>query len=344
MRSTSPFAFLLLTWLSVSALADTPAELRRKAIKQLQAGDDNQALATVQKLLSTETPADRGLETASVNADDTDTVAVFDSLGRLGFRLQREPGPPGDAKPADFSFTQSFVAPEGTTYSADFFLGWNPKRSSHSSSIELSAQGKLRTGDSARDAWVFRGNAEFWNSPEWLDGLYTTLGVKDESDFNFNFNRLSAELVLTPSLWKLAIGQFRPIAERDPQSGNQSEDRAKLPPIQFRWRPYFGADVGTWLSDSPNAEDDTSARGFVRVTADIRLNWLAAQLSLKDATLFADETFLITSSAGTHSYLKTGLNLMFNENIGFSLTYHLGEDAPNFSKENALTGALAVQF
>ena len=52
----------------------------------------------------------------------------------------------------------------------------------------------------------------------------------------------------------------------------------------------------------------------------------------------------MTDGVGNHSYLKTGLNLMFNENVGFALTYKVGEDAPLFAIERSVTGALAVKF
>lgn len=55
---------------------------------------------------------------------------------------------------------------------------------------------------------------------------------------------------------------------------------SKQPWIQFRWRPYVGADCGTWLSRVPTGEHEISVRGFGRVAVDVRLNWLAGVFKL----------------------------------------------------------------
>lgn len=324
--------------------AQTPTELRAKALELLASGKDNEALGVVQQLLRTETPSDKGLPAVDLKKTKTGPPSAFASLSKHGFRLQREPGPSSDAKPAEFSFTRTYGDGGGTAYGADFFLGWNPAALSPGMSLELSAQGKLHTGDEAKDAWIFRISGENISQPLGLDGLHTTFSLKEESDRNFDYNRVAGEISLTPTLKRAAIGQYRPIADRDPKTGMVSEDLSQRPAFQFRWRPYVGGDFGTWLGGVPTEENETSARAFARVTADIRLNWLAAVCNLEDAALFVDETACFTDGVGNHSYLKTGLNLMFSENVGFGLTFKVGEDAPVFAKERLLTGALTVKF
>src|SRR5262249_34878481 len=158
--------------------------------------------------LSVETAANRGLAPASSTASP-ESATFFDHLKTLGFRLQHDPGPSDDqAKPAEFSFVHTFEKPSGTTYDAEFFLAWDAHRAlAADPTLELSAQGKLKTGSTATDAWIFRADAAFWNHTDFVDGLYTTIGLKDESTLDYKYNRLSAEIVTTPTVFQWAMGQ-----------------------------------------------------------------------------------------------------------------------------------------
>ena len=89
--------------------AETPTELQAKAIEMIKLGNDNEAQAVLEKLLRAETPSDRGLPSVEPDQQSSMTTGVFGSLAKSGFRLQRDPGPASDAKPAEFAFTRSYL-------------------------------------------------------------------------------------------------------------------------------------------------------------------------------------------------------------------------------------------
>ncbi|MEY2479226.1 MAG: hypothetical protein QOI04_153 [Verrucomicrobiota bacterium] len=276
---------------------------------------------------------------------------VFDRLVVNGFRLQLAPN---DDNPAQFAFSRDIHADAETVYTANFFLSWiTPdsiadkigwRQDAWDLNAEASVQAKLTSANNLdTDAWRYRGTLKgryTWN-PTAIDldkvvSVLWNMSIKDEGSREFDYNRVSGEFNLTPTVPALAIGMFKP--------GKAGKD---LSPVQFRWRPFFGIDAGTVTSARMGAADgaDDVLWFTGRATAKLKLNFLAQWLKCNEVSLFADENLIFLSEVATwHSYLKAGANFMFNEHVGFSLNYSTGEDTPKFADEEIFSGAFTVKF
>ena len=280
-------------------------------------------------------------------------ITLFDRMKDAGFVLQRAAGNPGDADPAQFSFLRDFRS-DITTYTADFFLSFSPNRIRDSETnrfvqpsyhpfglatdlkVEASVEAKLTSDVSAvtNDALRFRLSGTFDTSSVGglFDSTYTTFSFKSESDQKFDFTRLSAEIWFTPTKTDFALGRYQPQPASDY-------------PIQFRWRPYLGVDLGGTVSSPRPVQEMSDQRLIFRTTGSILFPSLAKSLRFYEISLFADNYvyYLIEDGSG-HDYVTAGASFLFNENIGFKLTLKLGQDAPQFKYEETLGGALSVKF
>lgn len=266
---------------------------------------------------------------------------LFDAAVASGFTLSRTPDE--EHQGARFGFSHNY-AKDGahTSLEADFYLKWTmpPWHNDSDSlwnSLAISAQGKLTSAsDSETDAWRFRLEDTLWTynakTERQVDGVIAKLSAKSESDRDFDTTRLSGELWLTLNARKFGIGQY---------SGN------KKTPIQFRWRPYLGADAGATVADETGTKElaDDPLWLLVRGRADLRLNFLSNLLKLGGVIAYVDNKFVYVTEAGEpNNYLNTGIDLELNDNIGLTLQYTTGEDSPKFVREEVFKGGLTVKF
>lgn len=173
-------------------------------------------------------------------------------------------------------------------------------------------------------------NASFYKGSWW------SFSGKLEADKDFDNQRLSFELMMTPTTSIPGNGIWW-------WPGTGAIDDA---PIKFIWRPYFGIDAGGQIvSDGAIDEVDDTLRGFGRLTAKLSLDFLAKAMGLPEIGLIADNTTNhLTSSGDTYNYLDTQLAFKFNRNVGFSLKYVNGEKPPNFKRVETFGGAFTVKF
>jgi len=282
----------------------------------------------------------QGVDKAAAKPAETN---LFDMLKRSGFSLSRSPDE--EKKGALFAFTQDRRANTDAVFNADFYLKWQPKpvlfqqiydKYAVFDTLAISVQGVLTSADDkATDAWRFRLENTFFtrtaDNNAWFDGLVATLSAKDESDRDFRSDRIGAELWLTFNSRKAYIGQY-------------SGDENSL--FQFRWRPYVGIDVGGTVSDEPLPGTPTSNTWLMaRGRADLRFTFLLKALHFSDFTAYIDNKYVYLCEADkSRNYLDTGLDLEFNDNVGFTLQYTIGEDSPKFVREQMFKGGLTVKF
>ena len=68
---------------------------------------------------------------------------------------------------------------------------------------------------------------------------------------------------------------------------------------------------------------------------------------MKELKAFADYEYAylpLEDRGQTHRFFQTGVNFGFNDNLGFALTYTVGEQAPEFTHQRTLAGSLTVTF
>ena len=172
-------------------------------------------------------------------------------------------------------------------------------------------------------------NASFYKGSWW------SFAGKLEADRDFDNQRLSFELMMTPTTSLPGNGILLP-------SVKANEDA----PLRLIWRPYFGIDAGKQIeSDGSIDQVDDKLRGIGRLTAGISLDSLAKALGLPEVGLNTDNTTnYLASSNDSYNYLDTQLVFKFNDNVGFSLKYVNGEKPPNFKDVEAFGGVFTVKF
>ncbi|MEY2501451.1 MAG: hypothetical protein QOI07_1785 [Verrucomicrobiota bacterium] len=349
--------FLLLGPLLFEARALTEAE-RQQAIEEntadLKAAVDNGDLEAATVALEALKNLKQAAESAQKSNDIDDPKKpqniddVFKTLRDWGLSLTLAPDADG-GKGAHFGFNHDRHAGTDIVWDAQFYLKWNLLKrwlqQRHEpvlylgdlrvDSLAVSAQGKITSTDNtATDAWRFRLESETYlrldRSPDGvLRGLLINLAAKDESNRDFQMNRFSGEIWITPIASRLYIGRF----------SGRPEDW-----IQFRWRPYVGIDAGRTDSES-HGMDDSNVWLMARGKVELALNFLRNALHVKDVVLSAEDRIVYLSETSTsHNYLKANLSLLLTKSIGFSLDYSIGKDSPAFQSERILTGGLSVKF
>jgi hypothetical protein len=284
------------------------------------------------------------LKTIKANEGKKDEKGILDTLSNAGFSLSRSPDE--EKKGALFGFNQNRLGGTKTDLSAEFYLKWQKRpylsewmwgQTAAFDTLAISVQGKLSSTDSkTSDAWRFRLENNFFTSNRsehrFLDGVVANLSLKNESDRDFNTNRLSGELWLTVNSAKAYIGKY---------SGDADKSL-----LQFRWRPYVGLDAGGTVSDTPVAVDQQSNLWLMaRGRADLRFAFLVRTLNFSDFVAYVDDRIVYLTESGVgHNYLDTGIDLEFSDNIGFTLQYTIGADSPQFVREQMLKGGLTIKF
>lgn len=285
-------------------------------------------------------------------------ISMFDHFEAAGFKLQRSSDPEETSDPALFGLTQDFETGSDTEFAADFFLSWSPYRmkgqgrrpgivAGEEVLYEASGEGHLNSAnDEAADAWKFRLTRNAIKDYGTEDSgpntfqLHTNLSVKLEADRDFERQRLSGELEISPINLALAMGKFQP-AKKWLIAGKKAEAE---PPIQFRWLPTLSVDAGD-IIDGPSKPEDSTVWIAGKLKAEVRLNFLKNLLDVDSVDLFAEGRSLYAADEGKwHSYLETGVDVMFNENVGWTLLYKLGETSPEFEDINLLTTGITVKF
>jgi hypothetical protein len=289
---------------------------------------------------------------------EVDPISVFDHLNAAGFRLKRSSDPTEASDPALFGLSQDFEKGSDTEFTADFLLSWSPqdrkgagRRPGITPGEEVlfaaSVEGHLNSlNDEAADSWKFRltrnsiydfGNEN--SGPDTLQ-LHLNLSGKLESDRDFERQRLSGELELSPTYLAWGIGMYQPtrgwlIAGKKPEAA---------PPVEFRWLPTLGLDGGD-IIEGPSKPEDSTFWLSGKLKVELRLNFLSTALDVESVELFAEGKALYSVDEGEwHSYLETGLDMMFSKNVGWTVLYKVGENTPDFVDANLLTTGITVKF
>lgn len=367
---------------SLKSLLAAESERGKKEVKEASEKDDWKKVATIAEQMKaharrqdilkfladeiadtslSEAKRDRFVDIAvsSLEKVEEDPITAFDDLKAAGFKLRRTSDEAtGDQdKPALFGLSRDFEKGTKTEFTADFYLSWNSTRVQGEGrrqvqergkevGYELSVEGHLNsTDDKAGDAWKLRAErkAIFSFDDKHQDdtvGLSFDLGGKLEANRDFERQRLSAELQMTPTWSSVGLGRFQPATEVL-IAGKKPEAEA---PIQFRWRPYVTVDAGNIISGNERVTDSAVWLSG-RLKFELALNFLKGALGVDSVTMFADGTSLYaTDNQSWHTYLETGLDIMFNKNVGFTALYKTGEMSPDFDQTNLFTSGITVKF
>ena len=272
----------------------------------------------------------------------------FQHLSGYGFSLQRALSGPVSEEAAAFSFLNSLE--NNTVYSADFALSWHPPNPSFAIgpfdlSFSTSLEGALTSDESeAEDALRLRASIIGDMSRTGpIDSTYASVSLKYESDQDFDTQKVMTEMVLTPTVRKLALGKAWPQGEL-----NSSGRVERYPPLQFLWRPFIGLDLGYNLDSGQSAEvEETILRLLIRGRVQLLLNFVAQALNLQETAIFLDNTFYylpLESSDDIHNLLVAGIEFLINENVSVELIYKNGEASPNFEHIETLGGNIGIRF
>lgn len=324
------------------AWTDLQEAVRKKDVDGIRAAADT--LAALKKSKKAPAAATGEAKPGAAAEAKPEHVDLFKRLSDLGFSLSKGPDNGDDKKGATFAFSQDREANAAPVFNANFYLKWQkhlPYTVLDSKTLWLtdapaiSVQGKITSANNtATDAWRFRLENDLTgynkSKDRLFDGFWATLSFKDESDRNFNVNRLSGEFWFTPNSKKLLIGKY----------SGKPED-----PVQIRWRPYGGLDAGGTLEGSPPNIDNSALWLMAKGRVELRLNFIQKALKLNDVTIYFEDRYVYTEGEErSHNYLTTGIDFEFNDNIGLTFDYTNGEDSPKFVPEEMFKGGLAVKF
>jgi hypothetical protein len=165
---------------------------------------------------------------------------------------------------------------------------------------------------------------------------HTALSLKYETNQKFDTQKLTGEVLYTPTLGN--IGRFVPVPS--------------LRFLTIRARPYLGLDFGRTLQRGDSAEEEaTILRLLARVHADMQIDPLSRALFGSDdrIELFAEDSLRylpLEDSDRTHNFFTSGLSFYFDEakNTSFTLSFHVGKDSPEFKRDKSFTAGVGVKF
>jgi hypothetical protein len=309
--------------------------------------------------------------------------SFFDLMNHFHFTLTKQSDGPDKDGPAEFGFVDNFEKSTEfhANFFLKYKPGSLP---SHDPVITpaASVEGHLSSAeDKANDAWRFRAGVELdialdHNLTQWNpvmhrfiqtgaaeNSLYVSLNGKYEANRDFDITKTMAELEISPTVRRWYIGQTayhsyinahaNEYIAGDGQSGGVEP---KEWPLDFRWRPFLDIDAGATTDDGtttavvgmqPVEMNTTILRIRPRVHTEVWLNFIKNATKMDSVTAFADYQFAylpLEPRRRTHGYFQTGMNFGFTSNVGFSLTYTIGEQSPEFKHEHLLTGSLTVGF
>ena len=296
----------------------------------------------------------------------------------LRLSLKRAETGPDKGEPAEFGFVDDIG--KTTEFHANFFLLYSPKPWAGSDATselvvtpKVSVEGHLSSADKkANDAWRFRLGLAFdgpldQSGPHQFDGntdlgptsrnqFYATVNAKYEANRDFNVTKTMAEFEITATVPNLWIGQtaYQNWKDQHPEQYKGKKPEEAL--MDFRWRPFLYIDAGATTDDGTTAAaaglppieaNATIFRVRPRIHAELWLNFIRKAMKMKEVKAYADYEYAylpLEDRRHTHRYLQTGLNFGFNDNVGFALTYTVGEQSPEFAHQRTLAGSLTVTF
>jgi hypothetical protein len=310
----------------------------------------------------TATPSSEGTTTNSPPSAKTEVNKFFNMLHDYHLTLSRASGV---SEPAEFGFVDDISV--STEYHANFFLSYSMNSLPATNPVitpSLSVEGHLSSADNkAADAWRFRGGLEFdfKLDPESSknpvgNGLYLNLNGKYEASRDFNVKKIMAEVEITPTLPVFWMGARASDSLRDQAArrGETISDSQRW--VDFRWRPYLDVDAGETIDDGTTSgtsgivsmEKDSSVfRIRPRVYGELWLNFISEAIALDNVKAFVDYEFAylpLENTQNTHEYLQTGIAFGFTKHVGFSLTYTVGEQSPDFTHDQSLAGSVTIGF
>lgn len=341
MKHSFAFCFLFLP-LSSLAQGSSPS-FRERAEADLRL-ELKEAIRTENwALVKEDADALEKLAKSKVEESKPKKIGTIQALRNAGLSLSRGPDNGDDKKGAIFAFTQDHAPGASTEFTGDFYLKWKKEvlekidTLSEFDFLAVSAQGKLSSKESSEtDAWRFRLENEFFtqnrSADRLFDGFVARLSLKEESDRDFKLDRLSGELWLTANKRDWFIGQY---------SGTPDSRF-----IQLRWRPYVGVDVGGNISNSIEEQGSNSNLWLMtRGKLDIRLNFLLNILPLQDLVAYLDDKYVYLAGEDIgNNYLNAGIDLEWDDNVGFALEYTNGKDSPKFVHEEIFKGGFTIKF
>ena len=322
------------------------------SLPELHTGDADarveDSIATLQVLkgakpTDTEVALDTGLSTEDVAAwrvrekeraeleKKQKEQSAFSQLSKRGFGLQRSLKGADAGKPALFSVVAS--KGKSAVFSTDVALTWSNEKS--------------ETGDfllsAGIEAHVSSDDSESQNSILVQPGLihltdhtWTSLGLKYETDRDFDTHKGTLEVMFTPN------GEWvEPYAIGAPTGSWES-------PLQFRWRPEIGLEGGyTFRTGDSKEEEDGILRVVGRLRADLFLNTVRDFLQTESVSLYAEDTLRILpieDDREVNNLLMGGLNVSFDQHLSVDVNYKYGRAPPLFESISTFGASLGIKF
>lgn len=267
---------------------------------------------------------------------EPDSDSFLARLAQKGIVIQRAVAGKDATEGASFAFVRDFDA-NSTALTADFaVIHTPPPRGCTSVCIsgpQSSIEGRLTSDPTGKGAWAGRVRATI-DVLKFPGGLTLFPGLKAEASQKLSDWNLLFENVLTPTNVR-AIGIGSPLT----LIGTPAN-----PDLVFRWRPFFGTDVG-YNVEGDDSQGQTIVRLVPRVRAELFFDFVARALHMSNVRLYGDNTYYILPTEEENSnYFASGLEFKFNPFVGFGLVYKQGEAAPEFQRVHTLTGALTISL
>lgn len=253
-------------------------------------------------------------------------------------------------EPASFSYSNDTENGSGTEFAADFFLGWTSvleNAGKFAAEPHFSLEGHLNSADDeAGDAWRLRAGADlysYWgDGTGFVQGSYLKLYLKDEANRDLDYQRLSAELLWSPTIPSLHIGNYRGGERIALGAGGHRENR---PPVELRWRPYLGIDAGGTIAEDASVTEESSLRLVAKAVVEINLNFLSKLYDKANASIYLEDTFhYLTDGGDGHNFVKASFVTMLTEDVGINVAYKVGESSPDYKKLGLITAGVSIKF
>jgi hypothetical protein len=167
--------------------------------------------------------------------------------------------------------------------------------------------------------------------------------LKDEANRDLDYQRLSAELLWSPTIPLLHVGTYRGSGHIDLVNGHKTEVQRQ--PIEWRWRPYLGVDAGGTISDDASVTEESSVRLVAKAVVEIKLNFLSKLYDKADASIYLEDTFNYLADGGdAHNYFKASFVTMLSKDVGINVSYKTGESSPDYKKLGLVTAGVSIKF
>ena len=223
------------------------------------------------------------------------------------------------------AFSLLYLGRGDTTYSADFAVIWESTRPTDYGRTSIGAQAYVEgsfSSDKDENANALRAavglvfdtsflNASGLRGDSPIDGLFTTLGVKYETDQDLDTRKLMVEALVTPTAVRAGIGQ-----------------RVRLGAFSVRWRPYVVVDVGRHSPSGLRGVRRGDPADRAPHSRRLFLDFVERALGLPEVKLYVDNDFFILpleKDIPTRNFFVAGLVFAITEAISFGVTYKNGQ-------------------